>query len=138
MLELAPDYAHDLANQIGFLSAFLGGFAATLFGVLLMSGKQSRAVGASIILSALSGVAFIVAVIASTQVIAAAHPQAPPFVAAKGFVAAQIAMSIGFLLGVYSLLACIGFAGWARPRATGIATSIIAVIGAVAMTLGVI
>jgi len=134
VLELAPGYIRDLASQIGFLSAFLGGFAATLFGVLLMSSKQSKVVGAAIILSALSGAGFIAAVIASTQVIAAVHPDAPAMIARKGYFGGQMAMSAGFMVGMYSLLACIGFAGWARSRATGIGTSIIVAI-AIAMTL---
>jgi hypothetical protein len=135
VLELAPGYIRDLANQIGFLSAFLGGFAATLLGVLLTAAKSNKAVGVSIALAALAGIAFIAAVMASTQVIAAAHPEAPAIVAQKGFAGGQMVMSAGFMLGVYSLLACIGFAGWARSRATGIATGVIAAVGAIAVTL---
>lgn len=139
MLELSPKYIIDLANQLGFLSAFLGGFAATLFGVLLIAAKPSKAVGAAIALSALSGIGFIVAVIASTQVLAGAHPEAPVAIAARGYLGGQIVMSIGFLFGVYSLLGCIGFAGWARSRTTGILTSVIAAIGAIlTLTLGIV
>jgi hypothetical protein len=135
VLELSPGYIRDLASQIGFLSAFLGGFAATLFGVLLTTTKENKAVGVSIALSALAGIAFIVAVIASTQVNAVTHPEAPALVAQRGFKGGQVAMSAGFMLGVYSLLGCIGFAGWARSRTTGIVTSIIAAAGVIAVTL---
>lgn len=139
MLELSPRYISDLANQIGFLSAFLGGFAATLFGVLLLTGKESKAIGAAIALSAISGIGFIVAVIASTQVLAGAHPEAPAAIAARGYLTGQIVMSIGFTLGVYSLLGCIGCAGWARSKTTGVVTTLVAILGAAAtLTLGMV
>jgi hypothetical protein len=135
MVELAPGYIVDLATQVGFLSAFLGGFAATLFGVLLTNDKRSRAVFAAIVLAAGSGIAFVVAVTATTQIVSTAHPEAPAMMARQSVATARVLMTVGFGLGVCGLLACIGAAGWIRSRATGIATTLLAVLGAVGVTL---
>lgn len=45
MPELSPAYLSDLATQIGALSAFLGGFAATFLGTLLALGLKGRMAG---------------------------------------------------------------------------------------------
>ena len=134
MLSLAPGYIAAIATQIGFLSAFLGGFAATLLCMLLTADKGSRTAFIAIVLAAFSGIAFIIAVTATTQIIATAHPEAPAMTAKQSIELSRIMMSAGFALGVYGLLACIGTAGWIRSRATGIATTVIAVLGAVGVT----
>jgi hypothetical protein len=134
MQDLAPKYLSDLATQIGFLSAFLGGFAATLLGVLLIHEKHQRVVTASIALATLAAVSFIAAVIASTQLIAALHPDAPGNVA-HASLSARILCFISFGVGVYSLIGCIGLAGWIRSRGVGVITTLIAVFGAILVTL---
>jgi hypothetical protein len=113
MAELAPDYLAALAAQVGSVSAFLGGFAATFLAMFLTLGHRSRAASAAIAASAVASVAFVVAVIGSTCLIA---------------VLQLIGMS-SFLIGMAALLASLGASGWTRSRATGWTTTAIAAIG---------
>ena len=117
MQELAPAYLSDLAAQIGYLSAFLGGFAATLLGVLLFADKRPAVTLVAIALATAAAAAFIVSVIASTQLIAALHPAAPANVASVGASpTARLLAFVSFAAGVYALLGSIGVAGWIRRR----------------------
>jgi hypothetical protein len=122
MTELAPDYLAALAAQIGGLSAFLGGFAATFLALFLTLGKGSRAASVAVVGSALASVAFILAVIAATGLTAALHPHALPG-AITTVQTSRVAMSLSFLVGMAALLVSIGASGWVRSRAMGLTTS---------------
>jgi hypothetical protein len=133
MSTLSPVYLSDIAAQTGGLSAFLGGFAATFLGTLLAMRARGRVGTWAIACSAGSSVAFIVAVVGSTAVVAALHPQGPG-AGSAGSGGPQVAMTLAFLLGLYSLLAAIGLSGWTRSRTAGLATSITAVLGVLLVT----
>lgn len=129
---MAPEYLGELARQFGFLSAFLGGVAATFVAQLLTLNSPRKAVAWTLVLAAAAAVAFIVSVLGSTLTVAAVHPQAPeglkpyasdPLVRATG--------SLSMVLGLYLLLATVGLAGWVRSRKAGIATTALAITGAV-------
>lgn len=125
MQQLAPAYLSTLATQIGALSAFLGGFAATYLATFLIAGQRTRPASVAIAAAAISSVGFIVAVIASTMLIAALHPDAP-----KGALrlagTAQTAMTLSFLFAMLALLLSLGASGWTRSRGMGWTTSIAA------------
>lgn len=129
MTPLAADYLSTLAAQIGSVSAFLGGFAATFLAMFLTMGHRSRAASVAIGASAIASVAFVVAVIGSTALIAMLHPHAPAGMAAD-VGKAQVLGSLAFLLGIAALLASLGASGWTRSRRAGWMTSVTAGIGA--------
>ena len=138
MQQLSPVYLSDLATQIGFLSAFLGGFAATLLALLLGTEKRGAMTVVAIGLATAAAVAFIASVIASTQLVASLHPQAPANVARhSALTSARLYAFLSFGAGVYALLACIGVAGWVRSRTAGIVTTAIAGAGAVLVTAAI-
>lgn len=135
MYELAPAYLVELARQTAFLSAFLGGFAGILLQMLLPTPGHGRVVATAAGFAAAAGVAFIVALTASTMLTAVLHPDAPAFVAdSRGVATARIVSTGMFLLGLYALLASLGLSGWIRSRATGLTTSLCAGVGVVFVT----
>lgn len=137
MLALAPDYLSTIATQIGGVSAFLGGFAATFLAMFLTLGHQSRAATIAITASTIASVAFVVTVIATTALIAALHPHAPSGAAASAR-SAQLLMTLMFLIGMFALLVSLGASGWTRSRTIGRATSAIAAVGVVLALLLVV
>lgn len=138
MKELSPSYLSALAGQLGTLSAFLGGFAATFLATLLTLNRRDRIITVSIGLSVTSAVAFIVTVVAATMVTAVNHPDAPAIVAASTAGLSRILMTLGFYLGTLSLLATLGCSGFLHSRSVGRLTSGAALVGAfsvLAMTI---
>jgi vacuolar-type H+-ATPase subunit I/STV1 len=135
MEALSPAYLTSLAAQLGSLSAFLGGFAATFLGTLLASRIEGRIASLSIGFAVGSSVSFIVCVVASTALVTLLHPDAP---IAAGEVAAgqaRVLLALSFFLGLYALLVSLALSGWTRSRGTGLATSVIASIGIVLVTM---
>lgn len=132
MEPLSPVYLSALAIQIGGMSAFLGGFAATFLGTLLAMRAKGRIATVAMSFAAVSAVALIVAVVGSTGVYSSLHPEAPGGPAqVEEVLWVRMTMALSFLLGVVSLLASLGLSGWLRSRATGLSTSIAAAIGIV-------
>ena len=126
MVPLRPDYLTALASQLGSVSAFFGGFAATMLALFLTVGGRSRGSLIAAPASAVAAVGFIIAVMASTALIAIAHPDAPPATAARSTAAIRLLLAISFGIGMLALLAAIAASGWSHSRAMGWTTSIIA------------
>lgn len=133
MNPLLPAYLSDIAAQTGGLSAFLGGFAATFLGTLLAIRARGRIGSIAIGCAAVSSIAFIVAVVGSTAVVAGLHPEGPR-AGATNMGGPQVVMTLAFLLGLYALLGAIGLSGWTRSRAAGLSTGIAAAIGVLLVT----
>lgn len=133
-MDFSPTYLTAVATQIGGVSAFLGGFAATFLGTLLALNVKGRtgttAIGAAVV----SSVAFIIAVVASTSVTATLHPDGPHFGLAS-IQRTQAMIVLFFMLGLYALLGSLGLSGWARSRATGVTTSVAASLGFILLTI---
>lgn len=136
MDQLTPAYLAALASQLGFLSAFLGGFAATLTAMILQTGSPRRIAGWAMALAAMAATAFVVAAVATTSVTSGAHPDAPTAVTAAGpLERARIIAAAGFALGCYLILAAIGCSGWLRSRKVGWVTTGAAGVAVVLVTL---
>ena len=134
---LTPRYFVDLATQIGFLSAFFGGFAATMLIALLLHDKRQRVVLIAIGFATLSSAAFITTVIGATDVMFQLHPdrfsgpvtpQVLPFLS-------RVMVGVAFPIGIYSLFGCIGASGWIRSRATGFLTTAISAVAVVCVSI---
>ena len=129
MTQIPPEYLLAMAEQISFLSSFLGGFSATVFVTLLTLAKPGRAARLAIGLSALAAVSFIMAVVATTTLIFTLHPAAPASVADNPVEALRLQMAGFFLLGIVGLLGAIGASGWIRSKGLGVITTIMASLG---------
>ena len=135
MTNLDPVYLRDLATQIGFLSAFLGGFAGTLLAVLLQTNTEKRSGIWVIGACTFSATAFVTSVIGSTRVITMLHPNAPDLVAAGTENDVWRVLTFNsFGLGVYAILITIGLSGWLHSKQAGYVTSSIAALGIILVT----
>lgn len=130
MQQLVPAYLTTLATQIGALSAFLGGFAATYLATFLTFGQRSRPAAVAIGGAVTSATGFIVSVVASTMLVAALHPNAPAGAAGSAGTA-QAVMALSFLIGLLALLLSLGVSGWTRSRSIGWTTSVAAGLGTI-------
>ncbi len=131
-----PEYAAEIGRQIAFLSAFLGGFAASFFGILIQSSSSARRVGWAAGAAAVSSASFILAVIAGTALALVFHPGAPPDIAKPTFIPQVRALIfVTFAIGIYGILLSLGLSGWIRSRALGTVTSIAAAIAAIIVSL---
>ena len=137
MQQLPQTYLAQIASQMGFLSAFLGGVAATLLALLLDDKPHRRVVTWAVGLAAAAAVAFIIAVVCSTMLVSVLHPDAPDHLVRQASInRARAFGTLSFLLGLYLLLACIALSGWIRSRPTGIATTAVSAFGVFMVTWG--
>ena len=125
MVPLKPDYLIAIATQLGSVSAFFGGFAATMLALFLTVGRKSRGSLLAAHASAVAAVSFVIAVMASSALIAIAHPDAPTATAARSTAAIRPLLAISFSIGMIALLGAIAASGWSHSRAMGWTTSII-------------
>lgn len=128
MQTLSDNYLIDLANQLAFLSAFLGGFAATLLVTVLVSNSQRKIVNWLIGATAASACFFIIAVISFVMLSVMVHPDTPNPSSVEIINAARIVSILSFIFGIFALLASIGLSGWIHSKQVGKITTIIASI----------
>jgi hypothetical protein len=122
-------YLAEIAGQLAFLSALLGGFAAAFLVTVLTMDKAKRSVDWVIGSSAVSACGFIVAVVASVMLTIVLHPDAPSNAMHEPAVnIGRIVSSIGFWLGIVGLLLSVGVSGWIRSRKLGLVTSSVALV----------
>ena len=129
MQPVNAEFLAEAGKQIASLSAFLGGFAATFFGILLQSSDSRRHVGWAAGAAAVASASFILAVISGTTLALVLHPGAPPSVATPTFLPQlQNLIFVSFPCGIYSILLSLGLSGWIRSRQLGIVTSVAALM----------
>ena len=135
MVPLKPEYVTAIGTQLGSVSAFFGGFAATMLALFLTVGGRSRGSIVAAHASAVASASFVVAVMASTTVIAIVHPDAPPATAARSTEAIRPLLVISFSIGMIALLGAIAASGWSHSRSMGWTTSIISGVAIVTIIL---
>jgi len=132
MQTLPPEYLSELARQFSFLSAFLGGFAATFFVTLLVADSPKRCADWSLRCAATATSSFVVSAVSFVMLLMVLNPEVPANVrSASSIDHARVVGFLGFMLGVYALLASVGISGWIRSRRLGLVTSISAGVGVV-------
>lgn len=134
MQALPNNYLLEIARQLAFLSAFLGGFAATFLVTLLTLKSEKPIATWTIATSAVSACILIVAVVAAVMLSVILQPDAPAHIADdSAIMKGRVFTSLGFAIGILSLLASVGLSGWIRSKRTGIVTSAIAAVSFVAV-----
>ena len=132
MQALPSGYLAEIARQLSFLSAFLGGFAAAFYVTLLNSRSDKKACEYSLGSSAIAACGFVVAVISFVMISVVSHPDVPSNITSGSSLGnARIVGFLGFVLGVYALLVSVGISGWIRSRRLGFVTSIVAGVSVV-------
>ena len=135
MIELELPYLNALASHLIYISAFLGGFAATLLGTLIISDKEGKLIKTLIISSALSAVSFIVAVMAMTSILLVTTKGYPLEINPEDVVLKRAIGGLAMLLGLISLLVVISVSGWLKSKKLGFITSLVGIIGFVLIIL---
>lgn len=128
MKELNPDYMVAVAEQLSFVSAFLGGISATILVTIIVFTSKKKSVNWIVSSSALAACSLLIAVVASWRLLIILHPEFPMPVDQDIVIILWFGMLIGYSLGFLSLLASIGLSGWIRSKRDGIITSTIALI----------
>lgn len=135
MTELNPGYVMAVAEQLSFVSAFLGGISATILVTIVVFTSPKQSVSWIVSASTLAACSLLVAVVASWRLTILLHPDIPVPVNATVITVLWNGMIIGYGLGFLSLLVSIGLSGWLRSRKSGLITSFIASIALVFFVL---
>ena len=138
MIEYPPGYLEYLYEQIASISSILGGFSIAALTVLLTAKPKQR------IASWATGSAGLAAgILISTSFLASILASDALKTNATNFseLTASIQPLVGivgplFPVGIYTLLISLGLSGWVRSKATGITTSVAALIGLICVTYG--
>ena len=117
-------------RQFGFVSSVLGGFAFTFFGVLLPVSPRGRPAALAAFLAVAGSIALLLVTLGMTFAAAVAGSLPSDAVMPASILAQQTPLSFCFVVGVVFLLASFAVAGWIHSRFMGIATVILAVVGA--------
>ncbi|MEL6558998.1 MAG: hypothetical protein AAFQ94_12490 [Bacteroidota bacterium] len=129
MMEMPIEYLNKLASQFIFISAFFGGFSASILGTLIISKSERKIVKYLILGSSLSSIAFIVSVFAMTKLVMVSTPGYPFDIEQISILYPRIVGIIAFMVGILSLIFVISLSGWMHSKRLGIATTSIGVVG---------
>ncbi len=130
-IEIPADYLVELAKQFIFISAFLGGFVASVLGTLIISKRNNKVLKALIIGCSLSAASFVVTVFAMTQVVVISLPGYPLEINPGQTDLTRLIGGIAFMLGILALTFVIGMSGWMHSKAVGITTTAIGILALV-------
>lgn len=131
MREIPSEYIIAVAEQLSFVSAFLGGISATILVTIIVFSSEKRTVNWMVSSSALAACSLLIAVVASWRLVILLHPTLPIVIDEFVIKVLWTGMLLGYGLGFLSLLTCIGISGWLRSKRDGIITSTIAVISVI-------
>lgn len=128
MSELNPKYILAVAEQLSFVSAFLGGLSATILVTIVVFTSQKRSVSWIVSSSAVAACSLLIAVVAAWRLTILLHPELPISYNPAVIKILWAGMLIGYGLGFLSLLVSIGLSGWLRSKRDGKITSSIAIV----------
>ncbi|MEM7691561.1 MAG: hypothetical protein AAF194_03830 [Pseudomonadota bacterium] len=124
--DLKASYVVAVAEQLSFVSAFLGGVSATILFTVIIFSSDKKVVSLVIAASALSACSLLVCVISGWRLTIGLHPDLPFSADPEKLDALWKLLIASYSLGVISLLASTGLSGWIRSPRTGIVTSLLA------------
>lgn len=131
MQELNTSYVVAVAEQLSFVSAFLGGISATILVTIVVFTSPKKSVSWIVSSSALAASCLLIAVVAAWRLTILLHPEFPTPVNATVVQILWNSMLMGYGLGFLSLIASIGLSGWLRSKKNGLITTGIASIAVV-------
>ena len=128
MAELPFEYWNKLSSQFILISVFLGGFSIAVTANILISKSESRLLNIILKLATTSAGGFLTTVFAMTNILLATTEGNPSDVTHSELNTPRIIGLVGYLAGVFSLMAIIGLSGWTRSKGTGIFTTVVSAI----------
>jgi len=121
-------------RQSAFISSVLAGFAFSFAGTLLVGARDHRAGYWAAFLALAASVAFLPVTLGMTFSAVGAASRPNDFNIAQAGADPQIQiLSMFFLCGIVFLLASFGTSGWMRSRTLGLSTTVLALVGALAI-----
>ena len=135
MMELSNEYLNSLAQQLIFISAFLGGFSATILGTLIVSDNRSKYFRIMVVSSALAAMCFVVTLFGMTSIIFQTTDGYPLAVDTPGLVVIRLIAIFTMLIGLISFTVCIASSGWLISKKIGRFTTAIGVIAFILIVL---
>ena len=122
-------------RQFAFISSVLAGFAFAFYGTLLLAPTPHSTSSWAAFLSVMASIAFLLVTLGTTFAASrAARLEVGQSLPTE--ITSQVPLiSILFLTGIFLLLASFGLGGWIRSRQLGIATTILAVVGAIGVII---
>lgn len=133
--ELPLEYQKEVAEQIIFISAFLGGFSASILGTLITSKSDSKVLKALIVSSSLSAISFIVAVFAMTSIIMISTKGYPFIIDVNKTTFIRLVGTASFMVGLLALIIVVAMSGWMHSKRVGWITAVLGMIGLVLILL---
>jgi len=130
MPEINAEFITLVAEQLGFVSAFLGGVSATILVTIVIFVDPKRSVSWIVGASALAACSLLIAVVASWRLILLLNTDLSSQVQVDMIALLYRSMLLGYGVGFLSLITCIGLAGWIRSRKLGLITTAMALIAA--------
>ncbi len=116
MTELPQEYFRVLAEQLVFISVFLGGISATILGTLIVVNNNSKIMKFMILGLSLAAVSFIVAVFGMNKVLIILTPNSPYQNSNELLFYPRLVGGLSFFIGIYSLIAVISLSGWLKQK----------------------
>lgn len=131
MPKMNADFIIIVAEQLGFVSAFLGGVSATILVTIVIFVDAKRSVSWIVGASALAACSLLIAVVASWRLILLLNTDLSSQVGLDMIALLYRSMLLGYSIGFLSLITCIGLAGWIRSRKLGMITTTMALAAAI-------
>jgi hypothetical protein len=131
MIDLPIEYFRILADQIVFISVFLGGISATILGTLIVAKNDSRIIKIMILVLSLAAFSFIVAVLGMNKVLMIIAPDSPYKNPNELLFYPRLVGGLSFYIGIFSLLAVISLSGWLKSKKIGIITTSIGILSGI-------
>ena len=128
MQKLDPDYVIAVAEQLSFVSAFLGGVSITILVTIVVFANPQKSVSWIVGASALAACSLLIAVVAAWRLIILLNPATNVALDPSILIVLWASMLLGYGVGFLALLACIGLSGWIRSKKTGWITTSMAVV----------
>ena len=135
MAEPNTSYVVAVAEQLSFVSAFLGGISATILVTIVVFTSPKKSASWIVSSSAFAACSLLVAVVASWRLTIMLHPDFPMPVNTTVVNVLWNGMLIGYSLGFLSLIVSIGLSGWLRTKKSGFITTAIASIAVIFFVL---
>ena len=128
MQKLDPDYVIAVAEQLSFVSAFLGGVSITILVTIVVFANPKKSVSWIVAASALAACSLLIAGGAAWRLTILLNPATNAAFDPSILTVLWASMLVGYGLGFLALLACIGLSGWIRSKKPGWITTGMAVV----------
>lgn len=138
MSELSLEYWNQLASQLIFISALLGGFTLTVMTSLLGFKTKSRVSKALFRATVIAAISFLVTIYAMTKIMMMTTKGYPLEFDESEILFPRSIGSITFLIGTFCLFIIVALAGWVKSKSLGLFATIVAVLSLILILLVIV